>query len=307
MKIVVALGGNALASGKASHLEVIKNLRKVTPFLCSLIKEGHQIVIVHGSGPQAGALLLQAELAKKKVPAMPLDVLDAEVQGQLGYLIEQVLLNELNKLKLKKHVVTVITRILVDKKDLAFRNPSKPVGPFYTAAQARALMKNGVVYKEDAGRGWRRVVASPLPKKIIELETINQLVKEGIVTIAAGGGGIPVVKNRNTFVGVEAVVDKDLAASLLAHHIAADLLLIITSIDRVYLNFRKRNQCGLKRIHLKEAKKYLSQGHFAEGSMAPKISAAISFLEKGGKKVIITDEGHASAAMLGKIGTTIVK
>ncbi len=304
MKIVVALGGNAFA-GNGTHLDTLRNLKKVAPFLCGLVKM-HRVVIVHGSGPQAGALLLQTELAKKKVPAMPLDVLDAEVQGQLGYMIEQVLMNEMNKQKLRRHVVTVITRVVVDKNDRAFKNPSKPVGPFYSKTQARALQRKSRVYKEDAGRGWRRVVASPFPKDIVEIDTIQELVNKSIVVVAAGGGGIPVVKKAGSLFGVEAVIDKDYAAALVAQKIHADVLLVITSIDRVYLNFRTKRQINLKRIHLKEAKKYLAQGHFAEGSMAPKIRAAITFLEKGGQKVIITDEAHVVQALQGKSGTTIV-
>jgi carbamate kinase len=309
MKIVVALGGNALTSkkGRGDYKSTIDSLKKISIILADLVKKKHSIVITHGSGPQAGALLLQNELSKKKVPVMPLDVLDAEVQGQLGYMIEQTLLNTLNEHRLKRSVVTLLTQVLVDKKDPSFRKPSKPVGPFYTKKQVSKMKKKGFVYKEDSGRGYRRFVASPYPLEIVEAKTIKNLVKKGIIVIATGGGGIPVYKKEGMLVGVEAVIDKDLASSVLAKQVKADVLLLVTSIDKVYLNFRKKNQKGLNKVKLKEAVTYLDEGHFAEGSMAPKIRSAIEFIKNGGKKVIITDPGNISKAVSGLAGTIIVK
>ncbi len=309
MKIVVALGGNALTSKKrkSDYKSTIASLKRISIILADLVKKKHNLVITHGSGPQAGALLLQNELAKKKVPTMPLDVLDAEVQGQLGYMIEQTLLNTLNDHRLKKSVVTLLTQVLVDRKDGAFKHPSKPVGPFYTKRQVSKFKRKGFVYKEDSGRGYRRYVASPYPLGIVEAKTIKSLVKKGIIVIATGGGGIPVYLKEGKLVGVEAVIDKDLASSVLAKQVKADVLLLVTSIDRVYLNFRKKNQKGLNKVKLKEAVAYLGEGHFAEGSMAPKIRSAIGFLKKGGKKVIITDPKNILRAVNGLAGTTITK
>ena len=304
IKIVIALGGNALAQkGEASLKQTVRALRSITPALVKLISK-HRAVIVHGSGPQAGLLQLQNESLDKKFQ-LSLDVLDSEIQGQLGYLIEQELLHELQRQHVRKEVVTVITRVVVDKNDAAFHNPTKPIGAFYTKAQALKLRRQGIVVKEDAGRGYRRVVPSPLPLDIIEAPVIADLVKQNVIVIAAGGGGIPVSYHRKKLQGVAAVIDKDLAASLLARTLKADMLLIITSVPHVYLNFHKKNQKLLRKIHLKDAKKYLAQGHFAEGSMAPKIRAAIDFLQHGGKKVVIT--GTVSVAIARCTGTTIVR
>jgi carbamate kinase len=309
MKIVVALGGNALTSGrgKNTYVSTINSLKRISIILADLVKKKHNLVITHGSGPQAGALLLQNELSKKKVSKLPLDVLDAEVQGQLGYLIEQTLLNTLNEHRLRKSVVTLLTQVVVDRKDPSFRRPSKPIGQFYTKTQLNKIKKKGATYKEDSGRGYRRFVASPYPLEIVESKTIKNLVKKGIIVIATGGGGIPVCKKDGQLFGIEAVIDKDLASSVLANQVKADVLLIVTSIDRAYLNFRKKNQKGLNKVKLKDAIVYLKQGHFAEGSMAPKIMSAIEFLKKGGKKVIITDPGNISKSIAGMAGTTIIK
>jgi carbamate kinase len=313
MNIVVALGGNALApkGGRGTVKETFAQLRGVAPMLADLAKK-HSVAIVHGSGPQVGRLLLQNELTKKRIPQLPLDVLDAEVQGQLGYLIEQALLNELHRQHVKRNVVTVITRIVVDKKDLAFKNPTKPIGPFYPKMVAKVLQRQrNDVYKEDAGRGWRRVVASPEPKRVVEADVIKSLVKRNVIVITAGGGGIPIVKRKkngkNMFAGVSAVIDKDGAAALIGNCVNAKLLLIITTVDAVYRDFNTKNQKALRKIHLKEAKAFLKKGEFSEGSMAPKIRAAIRFIQKGGKKVVVTDIAHIKKALQGKAGTTIVK
>ena len=289
MKIVIALGGNAIAP-KGDTKNTQRALRSVVPLLVKLISK-NRVVIVHGSGPQAGML--------QQVTHQSLDVIDAEIQGQLGYLIEQELLSGLQHRRVRKEVVTLVTRVVVDRHDAAFNHPTKPVGMFYTKAQAVKLQKKSMIVKEDAGRGYRRVVASPVPKKIIEGPVIVDLVQKNVVVIAAGGGGIPVSYHRNKLRGEAAVIDKDLAASLVARMIKADMLLIITSVPFVYLNFHQKDQKALRKIHLKDAKKYLRQGHFAEGSMAPKIKAAIDFLQHGGKKVVI--RGITSN------GTTIVR
>ena len=296
MKLLIALGGNAL-SNKSSKKETILNLKKISPILADLIKN-NKVVITHGSGPQAGALMLQNRLSSKKIPEMPLDVIDAEVQGQLGYLIEQVLINELNKKRIKKSVITVLTQVLVDKNDKAFRNPSKFVGPYYKK-------KPKGNYKKDS-MGYRKVVPSPYPREILESKVIKNLFNKNIVVIAAGGGGIPVY-NKNGLKGVEGVIDKDLASSILADKINVHTFIILTNVSNVFLNFKKKNQKALRKAKLKDIKKYLKEGHFLEGSMKPKIQAAIKFLELGGKKVIITDSKNISKALKGSRGTIIEK
>ena len=303
--VVVSLGGNALSSsGKVSYKNLLKSIQQTAKLLAIFVKRRYHIAIVFGSGPQVGALLLQNEAAKKKVKPMPLDILDAEVQGELGYLIEQALQNELQKLKIKKPVVSLLTQVIVDQKDPMFKHPSKPVGPFLTKAKAMKLKKKGVHVKEDSGRGWRKVVPSPLPLEIDDVKVIKRLLKKNIV-IAVGGGGIPVVKFRGKLKGVEAVIDKDFAAALLASSIKADELFVFTSVPAVYLNFKKKKQKEIKSMNVKEAKVYLKEGHFLPGSMRPKIIAATNFLTKGGKKVTITDLSSITKALSGKAGTVL--
>lgn len=305
--LVISLGGNALSSsGKVSYGDLFSTIQKTSETIAACVQRKEHIAIVFGSGPQVGALILQNELAKKQTPPMPLDVLDAEVQGELGYLIEQALQNVLQKKKIKKPVVSVLTQVIVDKDDPAFKNPSKPVGPFLTKEQALQLQKKGVAVKEDAGRGWRKVVPSPLPKKIDEAVLIRRLVKEAIV-IACGGGGIPVVAEQGTLKGVEAVIDKDHASALLGNSIDADEFWIITSVPYVYLNYGKRNQQAIHEMSVDEAQAYLKEGHFLPGSMQPKIEAAVRFLEQGGKKVFITDPQHLHEAVKEKCGTFIYR
>ena len=291
-KLVIALGGNALTTKnqKGTYKELTKNINKTCKALAKINKN---LLIVSGSGPQVGALLLQNELAKHKVPKMPLDVLDAELEGELGYLIGQSLLNYS-----KKPVATIITQVLVDKKDPAFKNPTKPIGPFYK----KKLGKN---YKQDSGRGYRRVVPSPHPIDIIEGEAIKKLLKTTNV-IAAGGGGIPVYKKKGNLKGLEAVIDKDWAAALLAKKIKTKELLILTTVPQVYTNFGKPNQHPIKQMNRKKAKEYFKEGHFLEGSMKPKIEASIEFLKKG-KKVTITDIQNIEKALKGKAGTIITR
>lgn len=306
MKIVIALGGNALSpKGNTNYNNLKKNISKACRVLKNIANK-HDIVIVSGSGPQIGSLVIQNELAKSLIPPMPLHVLDAEVEGELGYIIEQSLMNELEKHS-KKKTVALLTQVLVDKNDRAFRNPTKFIGKFYTERQALIMERNGFNVREDSGRGYRRVVASPKPVKIIESRAISDLLNNKFAVIAAGGGGIPVIKTKDGLEGVDAVIDKDRASSCLAKNINADMLLIITAVPCVYLNYKKKDQRAIKKINLKEAKNYMKQEHFPPGSMGPKIESAIDYLENGGKKVLITDLDNLNNALAGKAGTLITR
>lgn len=304
--IVIALGGNALIDKKLGKdiKAQYKTIQKAVRNISSLFGK-YEIIVTFGSGYQIGELLLQNEIAQERIPISPLDVLDAEVQGELGYLIEQSIMNELQKKRLKIPVVSVLTQVLVNKKDNEFKKPSKPIGRFYKLKDAAKLIQKGYDMKEDAGRGYRRVVPSPKPIKIIEENIIKKLVKDSIV-IAVGGGGIPVYKKGGKLRGVEAVVDKDLASSCLAKSLKAETLLILTGVDNVCLNYNKLNQRVLRRLTIEDAYKYLKERHFPKGSMGPKIMAGIEFLEDGGKRVIITSPGKAAKAIKGKAGTLIV-
>lgn len=308
MKIVIALGGNAILQKgeKQTYSNLINNIKKTCKQIISFIKN-NEVVITFGNGPEIGFLAIQNEIAKQKVPAMPLDVLGAESQALIGYLFEEQLRNILRENKINKPVVNIITQTLVDKNDKAFHHPTKPIGPFYNKIQAQELRKKGFHVIEDAGRGYRRVVPSPLPIKFIEAEVIKNLINKKIIVIAAGGGGIPVYLKNNELHGVEAVIDKDLASQVLANSIKAELLLILTGVEHVYLNYLKKNQKAIRKMNLKQAKKYMQQGHFLEGSMKPKILAAINFLSKGGKKVIITNPENVMKALNNQKGTLITK
>lgn len=308
MKIaVVALGGNALSSsGKVTYEDLLASINHTAKILCKLIKKKYGVAIVFGSGPQVGALIIQNQLAKKQISPMPLDVLDAEIQGEVGYLLEQALQNALRSNHIKKPVVNVLTQVIVSKKDPAFKHPSKPIGSFLTKKEAEALQRKGIAVKEDAGRGYRKVVASPQPIAIDEVSIIKELVKKAVV-IAAGGGGIPIIKENGKIKGIEAVIDKDRAAALLATSIKADELIILTSVPCVYLHYGKKNQQAITKMTIKQAQHYLKEGYFLEGSMKPKIEAAINFLKNGGKKVIITSPARVAKALQGKEGTLIKK
>jgi len=296
---VIALGGNAiLKKGEDSSIaKQFENTQKALKPLITIIKN-NSIVITHGSGPQVGQLLLQD-------PNMPLDVLDAETEGQLGYLIQQCIYNLFRENKIKRNVVSILTQVLINKKDNAFKNPSKFIGPFYNKKQSELLKKKGFIIKEDIGRGYRRVVASPKPLIIIEADVIRDLLNKNIVVIAVGGGGIPVNYENNKLKGVEAVIDKDLASACLANGIKADTFIMITDVDKVYLNFKKKNQQELNGVKLSELKRYYKEGHFPAGSMGPKIEAAINFLNNKGKKVIITNINNIEKALKGRAGTII--
>jgi carbamate kinase len=293
---VVALGGNALLRGNevGTIQQQEKNTYETCLHLTKLIKDGFELVITHGNGPQVGNIMLRNEAGYKeyKIPQMPLDICVADSQGGIGYMIERQIKNILREYKIRKNVVTVVTQVLVDKNDPAFIEPSKPVGGFYLREEADLMTKaRGYIFKEDPRkRGWRRVVPSPDPVDILNKKVIRDLVKRGNIVIAAGGGGVPVyLDDKKNLVGAEAVIDKDLASSLLAKEIGADAFFILTDVPNVYLNFHKPNQQKLERITVKEAEEYFEQGEFADGSMGPKILAAIQFVKNGGKETIITD------------------
>jgi len=271
-----------------------------------MMKAGYEVIITHGNGPQVGAILLQNEEASRVVPAMPLDICGAESQGLIGYMIQQSLQNLLQEQGIKVPVATVVTQVLVDEKDPAFENPTKPVGPFYDEEEARRLaMERGFTVIEDSGRGWRRVVPSPDPKGVVEEDTIKLLVESGAIVIASGGGGIPVVKRGGKLVGVEAVIDKDLAGERLATAVKANILLILTDVNGVALNYGTAEERLLGSMTTSEARQYLAEGHFAAGSMGPKVLAAIRFLENGGESCVIASLERAWEALQREAGTKI--
>ena len=308
-KAVVALGGNAISStGKEDIHEQFANTRMSLGGIVELIQEGYKIAITHGNGPQVGNALLRVERTKNDIPALPLGVIVADTEGGMGYMIEQSLQNRLMTLGINRDVITIVTQVIVDPNDPSIVNPTKYVGPFYTKKQAEVLAELfSWVIKEDSGRGYRRLVPSPMPRRIVNRRTIQLLVDLGTIVIAAGGGGVPVyVENDGTLEGVDAVVDKDRASAVLAHDIDAQTLLFLTDVDSVYLNYNKPGQQALTKISVAEANKYLDEGQFPSGSMGPKIEAAVSFLVCGGKEVIITSLDKAKQAILGNAGTKIV-
>jgi len=308
-KAVIALGGNAIAStGKEDIHEQFANTRKSLEIIVELIKEGYNLAITHGNGPQVGNALLRVERTARDIPVLPLGVIVADTEGGMGYMIEQSLQNKLYRLGTKRDVITIVTQVIVDPNDPSIINPTKFIGPFYTKKQAEnlAVMFNWVI-KEDSGKGHRRVVPSPTPMKIVNRRIIQQLVDAGVIVIAAGGGGIPVyIEVDGTYEGVDAVIDKDRASAVLARDINAQTLVILTNVDYVYLNFNQPNQMKLEKVTLSDVRKYLDEGHFSPGSMRPKIEAAMNFLEDGGKQVIITSLDMAKQAILGDAGTKIV-
>lgn len=306
-RVVVALGGNAILQPKqAGTAEVqFENVYNTCVQLAALIEAGYQLVITHGNGPQVGNILLQNEEAKDKIPPMPLDVCGSQTQGFIGYMIQQSMKNLLPQ----RHVGTILTQVLVDSGDSAFQNPTKPIGPFYTQQQAEELMaQKGYTMVEDSGRGWRRVVPSPDPKGIVEKDLIQALLDRDAIVIAAGGGGIPVVEDSQGMLrGIEAVIDKDLAGARLAGDVNADILLILTDVEAVAINWGKPDQKFLHHLSLEEAKEHAAQGQFRAGSMGPKVEAAIRFVEQGGERSIIASLNKAAAALQGKAGTIISK
>lgn len=308
-KVVVALGGNALQEAGTpataeAQLEVVK---KTSEYLAELSCRGYELAVVHGNGPQVGRIVLASETAANVTPVMPFDVCGAMSQGYIGYHIQQGLSHALANRKRNVPVVSLITQVVVDKDDPAFNNPTKPIGAFYTEEEAKKLQaEKGYTMKEDAGRGWRRVVASPMPKKIVEISSVKNLWNTTIV-VAAGGGGIPVIEDVNGELnGIAAVIDKDLAAERLAEDVGADILMILTEVEYVSINYKKPDQKDLKEITVEEAERYMAEGHFAPGSMLPKVKAAVMFAKSNpGKKAIITSLYKSVEALEGKAGTVI--
>jgi carbamate kinase len=308
---VVAIGGNSLIKDRRHQTvpDQFAATHETCVHIAGLIEQGWDVVITHGNGPQVGFILLRSELARDVLHTVPLDSCGADTQGAIGYMIQQCLYNEFLTRGIEKQAATVVTQVVVDKDDPAFQNPSKPIGPFYSEEEAKRLGgERGWVVKDDAGRGWRRVVPSPIPLEIVEQEAIRALLDQGFVVIGVGGGGIPVVRETDGGLrGVEAVIDKDYASSLLAIGIGADLFLISTAVEKVALNFGKPGQRWLDRMTLAEARRYLAEGHFAPGSMGPKIQAIIWFLEKGGQEALITSPKNIERALAGETGTWVVR
>lgn len=309
-KIVLAIGGNAIIKEgqKGTIEEQIQNLLESSEPVLDLMEQGHTVVITHGNGPQVGNTLIRGEMAKSVIPEYPLDVYGAETQGNIGYLIQQTFKNKMVERNINKTIATVVTQSIVSKEDPAFENPTKPIGPFFSKEEMEKIVaERGLTFVEDAGRGYRRVVPSPKPIKIVEKEAIETLVDNGISVISTGGGGIPVIENDGKLEGIEAVIDKDFASALLAAEIKADFLFILTGVEQVAINFGKPDQQNLSEMTVEEALRYLDEGQFPKGSMGPKIEAAIMFLEKGGKNVVITSIDKLQEALEGKTGTRIVK
>ena len=307
---VVAVGGNSLIKDE-KHKSVADQYAAACEsmhHIADMIQAGWEVVISHGNGPQVGFILRRSELSRHELHEVPLDYCGADSQGAIGYMFQRALDNEFRVRGLAKPVATIVTQTVVDRNDPAFQKPSKPIGSFMTEADGQVRRaKDGWVVVEDAGRGWRRVVASPIPKRIVEAPAIQALIKTGIVVVAVGGGGIPVIEDEHgDLVGVEAVIDKDFGSALLANMIGADLFVISTAVEKVALNYNKPDQQWLDRLTLAEAKQHFAEGHFAKGSMGPKIQAVVSFLERGGKQALITDPANIGKALAGTTGTWIV-
>lgn len=307
-RIIIALGGNAILIDDASAEAQQKTLEKTAESISQLVEEDYELIISHGNGPQVGNLLLQQYAAdSKENPALPLNTLVAMTQGSIGYWLQSALQSVLVKRGINKGVATVLTQVLVDKDDPAFMNPTKPIGPFLTKDEISSKISDEV-FIEDAGRGWRKVVPSPIPVRIIESEVIQKLVQSNFITIAVGGGGIPVIEEDSMYKGVEAVIDKDLATAKLAETIQADTLLILTAVDYVYINYNKPNQKKLEQVTVEEMEEYIKENQFAPGSMLPKVEAAMDFVNKReNAKAIITSLDNLKNAMTGHSGTTIYK
>lgn len=308
-RIVVALGGNAiLQPGQKGYMEEQEaNILKTCIGIADLIEMGYEVIITHGNGPQVGNILLQNEAAKDLVPPMPLDVCGAKSQGMIGYMLQRLLRNVLSSRGIEKQIVTLLTQVVVSSDDEAFKNPTKPIGPYYSLEEKVCHEDKGYVLKEIPRRGWRRVVPSPDPLGIVERDTICNLLETGTIVIASGGGGIPVANVNGVLKGLEAVIDKDLAGERLAREVNADILMILTDVDAVYLRYGNEDSEKLQELTVQQAKLYLAQGEFPPGSMGPKVQAAIRFVENGGKKAIITHLDQAPAALKGKAGTLLKK
>jgi carbamate kinase len=306
---VVAVGGNALIKDKAHQTvqDQFNCAKDTMTHIVDMIEKDWDVVVTHGNGPQVGFILRRSELSRHELHEIPLDYCGADTQGAIGYMFQNALQNEFKKRGLLKDAATVVTQTIVDRNDPAFQNPTKPIGSFMDEAEATRRAENeGWAVVEDAGRGWRRVVPSPIPTRIVEANVIDTLVHAGVTVVGVGGGGIPVVEDENGHVkGIEAVIDKDFSSALMAANIKADLFIISTAVEKVALNFNKPDQVFLDQMTVAEARQYIAEGHFAPGSMLPKIQAIINFFEKGGKKALITDPEHISEALEGKTGTWI--
>jgi carbamate kinase len=306
---LIAFGGNAILpkTQRGLQSEQIKNAQKAAQLMVHVVKKGYDLIVVHGNGPQVGNLLIQMEESITKVPPFSLEVCDAMTEGSMGFMLEKAIVNELRKNSVDKDVATLITQVVVDREDPAFENPIKPVGPFYTKYRAQMLRREKKwAMIEDSGRGYRKVVPSPAPIDVIPKRIIRELVHSGKIVIALGGGGVPVIINgRGLFEGVEAVIDKDYAASLVAREVKADLFIILTNVDRVYLNYATPDEEPIGVMTVKQAVEHLSQGQFPPGSMGPKIKAAIEYIQGGGKEVLITSANHLKASLINRSGTKI--
>ena len=307
---VVAVGGNSLIKDKTRKTipDQYDAASESMAHIADMIAEGWDVVVTHGNGPQVGFILRRSEIALNELHPVPLDYCGADTQGAIGYMFQRALYNEFHRRGIDRQAATVVTQVLVDSKDSAFVNPTKPIGSFMDEKTAdKHHVEDGWVVVEDAGRGWRRVVPSPIPVKIVQADAIQSLAQAGFVVIGVGGGGIPVVEDENgDLIGVEAVIDKDFASALLASNIGADLFLISTAIEKIALNFGKPDQIWLDLVTLAEAKQYLSEGHFAKGSMEPKVQAIINYLEKGGKEAIVTTPENIGRALKNETGTRFI-
>ena len=307
---VVAFGGNALLrpEDRGTQEEQIARAKQAARWLAEIVRHGYKLIVVHGNGPQVGNILVQAEEASTKIPPQSLDVCVAQTEGSMGFLLQQAIRNRLDSIALGGDVATILTEVEVDPADPAFKRPTKPIGPFFTRYRAEALERDlGWTMREDAGRGWRHVVPSPRPLRILNIETIEHMLNGAAVVIAAGGGGIPVVRGRDgQWRGVEAVIDKDFSSSLLASELKAEMYVVLTGVAKVAIDFEKPTQTMLDRITVTEAQRYLAEDQFPAGSMGPKIEAAIQFVTRGGKQVLITDVEHLRDALGGREGTVVV-
>lgn len=308
--VIIAIGGNSLIKD-AQHMTVYDQYRaagETSDHIAAIVRRGYRVVITHGNGPQVGFILLRSEMAKEILHQVPLDTCGADTQGAIGYQIAQNLDNELRRDGIERTVVAVVTQVVVDREDPRLAHPSKPIGPFYSEATAKEHQENeGWIMVEDAGRGWRRVVASPEPLEIVEEKAIRLLLEKDVIVVAAGGGGIPVIRREDGCLeGVAAVIDKDRTSSLLAKNLGAEILMVSTAVDKVAIHFGQPDQQDIDRMTVADARMFLAEGQFAPGSMMPKIEAAVDFLENGGQRVIITQPHLLEAALEGGTGTHIV-
>ena len=307
---VVAFGGNALLrpEDRGTQEEQIARAKQAARWLAEIVRYGYKLIVVHGNGPQVGNILIQAEEASTKIPPQTLDVAVAQTEGSIGFMLQQAIRNRLDAIGVPGEVATILTEVEVDANDVAFKRPTKPIGPFFTRYRAEALERDlGWTMKEDSGRGWRHVVPSPKPLRILNLETISRMLDTASCVIAAGGGGIPVVRGRdNAWRGIEAVIDKDYASAKLAADLKADLFIILTGVHKVAIDFGKPTQRALDRMTVAEAEKHMADGQFPPGSMGPKIDSALQFVRSSGRQVLITDVEVLREALEGKDGTVIV-